>query len=120
MCATASTVIDTIKSENLLENAGTIGDYLLDGFRNKIGQLDAVTEIRGLGMMIGIELNCDLLKSACPELVRLALEKNLLINVTANKVVRLLPPLIINQQQANTIIDTVSDVIISSLQKAAA
>jgi acetylornithine aminotransferase len=119
-CATATTVIDTIKSENLLENASTIGDYIIDGFRKKIGQLDAVTEIRGLGMMIGIELNCDFLKSACPELVRLALEKNLLINVTAEKVVRLLPPLIINQQQADTIIDTVSDVIISSLQKAAA
>ena len=120
MCATASTVIDTIKSENLLENAGHIGDYLLDGFRDKIGSLDAVAEIRGLGLMIGIELNDDQLQPDCTELVKLALEKHLLINVTAGNVIRLLPPLIINQQQADIIIDTVSDVIISALHKTAA
>jgi len=120
MCATASTVINTIKSESLLVNASKTGDYILNGFKNKIGQLDGVSEIRGLGLMIGIELDCEKLKYDCTELVKLALKKQLLINVTAGNVIRLLPPLIISQQQADTIINIVSDLVSSSLQKAAA
>ena len=115
MCTTASTVIDTIKSENLQANAKKMGDYILDAFKDKLGQLDGVREIRGMGLMIGIELD-----NECPELVKLALENKLLINVTAGNVVRLLPPLIINQQQADTIINTVSELVIDSLQKKAA
>jgi acetylornithine aminotransferase len=120
MCATASTVIDTIQSENLLENASKMGSYIVNGFKNKIGQLDGVTEIRGLGLMIGIELDAAKLNHDCAELVRLALQKQLLINVTAGNVIRLLPPLIINQQQADTIINTVSELVASALQKSAA
>ena len=115
MCATASTVIDTIKSDNLLSNACEMGNYMLNAFKDKLGQVDGVREIRGIGLMIGIELDND-----CPELVRLALENKLLINVTAGKVIRLLPPLIIDQQQADTIINTVSDLIIAKLQDKAA
>ena len=115
MCTTASTVIDTIKSENLQANAKKMGDYILDAFKDKLGQLDGVSEIRGMGLMIGIELD-----NECPEIVKLALENKLLINVTAGNVVRLLPPLIINQQQADTIINTVSELVIDSLQKKAA
>ena len=115
MCATASTVVNTIESENLIANAKQFGDYLINGFKDKIESLDNVNDIRGLGLMIGIELNHD-----CADLVNLALEKNLLINVTAGNVIRLLPPLIINQEQADVIIDTVSELVIDSLQKAAA
>ena len=70
--------------------------------------------------MIGIELDNDQLNHDCSELVKLALEQQLLINVTAGNVIRLLPPLIINQQQADIIINTVSELVISSLQKAVA
>ena len=115
MCATASTVIDTIKSDNLLSNACEMGNYMLNAFKDKLGQVDGVRDIRGMGLMIGIELDND-----CPELVRLALENKLLINVTAGKVIRLLPPLIIDQQQADTIINTVSDLVIAKLQDKAA
>ena len=117
MCATASTVIDTIITENLISNAELQGNYILSGFKEKLSQLEGVREIRGLGLMIGIELNNDLLIRDCSELVKLALEKHLLINVTAGNVVRLLPPLIINQQQADVIINTVSELISASLQK---
>ena len=121
MCATASTVIDTIKSEQLISNTRLLSQYIVKGFRDNLEQLDAVREIRSLGLMIGIELNNALLKHDCSELVKLALKKHLLINVTAGNVIRLLPPLILTQQQADTIINTVSELVInSSLTKSAA
>lgn len=119
-CATASTVIDTISSENLTSNAKALGEYILNSFAEKLSALDGVREIRGLGLMIGIELDNDHLNYDCSELVKLALEKQLLINVTAGNVIRLLPPLILDQQQADTIIETVSELVTSSLQKAVA
>lgn len=119
-CATASTVIDTIKSENLQRNASEMGDYMLSAFKDKLEQHDCVREIRGIGLMIGIELDPDLLQHECSTLVKLALEQHLLINVTAGNVIRLLPPLIIDQQQADTIINTVSELVIDSLQTKAA
>ena len=115
MCATASAVINIIKSENLQTNASKMGTYMLNAFKDKLEQLDGVREIRGLGLMIGIELEQD-----CTELVKLALEKQLLINVTSGNVIRLLPPLIIDQQQADTIVNTVSELVITSLQNEAA
>ncbi len=115
MCATASTVINTIESDNLIENAKQMGNYLVNGFKEKLSGLTGVNEIRGIGLMIGIELEHD-----CTELVQLSLEKNLLINVTAGNVIRLLPPIILNQEQADTIVNTVSELVINSLQKVAA
>ena len=115
MCATASTVINTIESDNLIANAKQLGDYLVTGFKEKLESLAGVNEIRGIGLMIGIELEHD-----CTELVQLALEENLLINVTAGNVIRLLPPMIMNQEQADIIINTVSKLVINSIQKAAA
>ena len=115
MCATASTVVDTIKAEDLVSNARKIGSYMLDSLKQRLSSVEGVREVRGLGLMIGIELEDD-----CAELVKLALEKNLLINVTAANVVRLLPPLIIDQAQADTIIDTVCNLIIAKFDKAAA
>lgn len=115
MCATASSVINTIESENLMASAKQLGDYFMKSFKEKLEPLAEVNEVRGIGLMIGIELNHD-----CTELVKLALEKHLLINVTAGRVIRLLPPLIINQQQADTIINTVCELVINSPQTAAA
>ncbi len=56
MCATASAVIDTIRAENLITNAEQLGSYILDSFKDKLSSLDGVREVRGLGLMIGIEL----------------------------------------------------------------
>jgi acetylornithine aminotransferase len=92
-----------------------MGDYLLDTFKDRLAHLDGIREVRGLGLMIGIELEQD-----CTELVKHALEKQLLINVTAGNVIRLLPPLILDQQQAETIVDTVSELVIDTLQNKAA
>jgi acetylornithine/N-succinyldiaminopimelate aminotransferase len=119
-CATASTVIDTIKTDKLIENAKTLGRYMADAFNEKLSSLDGVREIRTFGLMIGIELDPGHVKHDCTELVKLALQQQLLINVTAGNVIRLLPPLIINQEQADTIINTVSDLVIASLKNKAA
>ena len=120
MCATASTVIDTIKSDKLVANAKKLGDYMLSDFTEKLSAVSAVTQVRGQGLMIGIELDDSQLNHDCADFVKLALDKNLLINVAGGNVIRLLPPLVINQQHADTIITTVSELIISSVQKAAA
>lgn len=120
MCATASTVIDTITAENLVDNAKQIGNYMLKQFSEKLSSVTAVTEVRGQGLMIGIELDNNKLNHDCTEFVKLALEKNLLINVAGGNVIRLLPPLIINQEHADAIIATVCDLIITSSQKIAA
>ncbi len=114
MCATASCVIDTITAENLTTKAAAMGEYLLAGFRNKLANTTGIRDIRGKGLMIGIEL-----EQACPELVAAALQRNLLINVTADNVIRLLPPLTLTESQADTIIETVCTLIIEKQQAAA-
>jgi acetylornithine aminotransferase len=115
MCATASTVVSTIQSEKLMVNAEQLGAHMLNRFKEKLNKVKGVRVVRGKGLMIGIELDND-----CTELTKLALEKHLLINVTGGKVIRLLPALIINQQQADEIVNTVSDLVITYLQKASA
>lgn len=109
-CNAASAVIDSIEQEQLVERAAELGSRLAAGFVKQLTDVDGVNEIRGMGLMIGIELNRD-----CAELVQLALQKNILINVTAGNVVRLLPPLILTDAQADQIIDTVSQLIQSFL-----
>ncbi len=105
-CAAANAVINTIKNEDLINRAKDLGNRFMDGFIKQLGDLDGVKEIRGFGLMIGIELDRD-----CPELVKQALDQKLLINVTAGRVVRLLPPLILTNAQADQIIDHVSALI---------
>jgi acetylornithine aminotransferase len=65
-----------------------------------------VTEIRGLGLMIGVELD-----RPCGDLVTRALESGLLINVTADRVVRLLPPLVIGEREARALVDGLAPLI---------
>lgn len=109
----AKTVLDIVEDEDLLGNAAHQGEYLLNGFRENLGDINGIVDIRGKGLMIGIELN-----QPCTELVKQALEnENILINVTADKVVRLLPPLIIDHGQADEIISRVSRLILNFLNE---
>ena len=105
-CAAANAVIDTIEEQQLLARANTLGEKLLTDLKTNLADIEGVKDIRGLGLMIGIELDRD-----CGELVQQALDKGLLINVTAGSVVRLLPPLILTDEQADQIIATVCDLI---------
>ncbi|WP_180027563.1 aspartate aminotransferase family protein [Acinetobacter sp. YH16032] len=92
------TIIDLMQKENIIENAATIGQYLVDQFRTQLADQNVI--VRGFGMMIGIEL-----PKPCAELVDIArIEHNLIINVTAGNVVRLLPALNMNQEQADDLL----------------
>jgi acetylornithine aminotransferase len=102
----ALAVIDTCEQDKLAERAATLNEKIIAGFKNNLNDLDAVVDIRGKGLMIGIQLD-----RPCAELVKAGLDAGILINVTAGNVVRLLPPLIISDEQADQIIEMVSDLI---------
>ena len=112
-CRAALAVIQTIDEDKLVQRAQELGQKFLNDFENKLADLDGVIAIRGMGLMIGIELD-----RACNDLVDHALKRNLLINVTANSVVRLLPPLILSNQQADEIINTLYELITNFLDEA--
>ena len=99
---TAYTVLDSIVKNNLAENAALRADQLVALLHEGLQDNQNLVEIRNLGLLIGIEL-----KHNCQTLVKLALDNHLLINVTAEKVVRLLPPIIINEQQTAEIAEKV-------------
>jgi acetylornithine aminotransferase len=105
-CAAALAVCETLEGERLWEAAGSLGHRIIHRFHRAIGDLDGVVKIRGRGLMIGIELD-----RPCAELVPEALAHDLLINVTAGQVVRLLPPLIYSEEQADHLVDTLSPLI---------
>ena len=106
VCAAAQAVVDTIEHDKLCANAKAMGQYLRDQFADKLTAVDAVKDIRGQGLMIGIELDRD-----CVELVANARKLGVLINVTSGNVIRLLPPLVLNQEQADKIIAAVTQII---------
>ena len=106
VCKTALTVIETLENENLATRAAELGARIIAGFGESLAELDGVTEIRGQGMLMAIELD-----RPCAELVKLALENGLLINVTAERVVRLLPPLIMSNADADQLVTKLSDLI---------
>ncbi len=106
VCQAALAVIETIERDNLRQRAEKLGQRFYQGFLKALEGTAGVREIRVKGLMVGIELD-----KPCGQLVSQALEKQLLINVTAERVVRLLPPLILSDTQADEIISTVSQLI---------
>lgn len=95
------TTLSVMKEESLLENAANRGNQLVAGLKEHFKEVSGVVEIRGRGLMIGIELD-----RPCPALAQQALDAGLILNVTAERVIRLLPPLILSEEQANFIIET--------------
>lgn len=93
-CRVAYTVLEAIVKNKIADNAGERGDQLVTLLNIGLAGNDSVLEVRHLGLLIGIEMKQD-----CQALVAQALKKGLLINVTAERVIRLLPPLIIDSQQ---------------------
>lgn len=105
-CSAALAVLNTLSNSNLIAQATEKGDAICAAFQEKLQTNPHVVNIRHLGLMIGIELDVP-----CTELVALALQKGLLINVTQEKVIRLLPPLIIDSPQISQLVETVSTLI---------
>ena len=107
LAATAGlTTLSVIEAERLRENALAMGDVICNGLRATLSGVSGVTVIRNAGLMIGVELD-----KPCGDLVKIALENKLLINVTAEKVVRLLPPLVINEAEAKELVSRLSVLI---------
>ncbi|ADQ84781.1 aspartate aminotransferase family protein [Methylovorus sp. MP688] len=98
--------LNIIEQDGLCAHAEEIGNWICDAFRAEFAGVKGVSTIRNAGLMIGIELD-----RPCGELVKQALEQRLLINVTAEKVVRLLPPLVINQDEAQQLVSQLSALI---------
>jgi acetylornithine aminotransferase len=106
VCSAALAVLDTLESEQLTERAAELGTQMFDSLKTALADQQGVVEIRGCGLMLAIDLD-----RPCTELMQQALDIGLLINVTAGQTVRLLPPLIISDAEAEQIVDGVSQLI---------
>ena len=111
----ALTTLKVIEEEGLLANAERIGTHLKSRFTEALSDVAGVVDIRGMGLMMGIELD-----RPCGELVKQALDAGLLTNVTQDSVIRLLPPIIIKQAEADQLVDTLVPVIKSFLAESPA
>jgi acetylornithine aminotransferase len=105
-CSAALAVLETLDNENIIEQVESKGTEICSKFTDKFKANQEVINIRNKGLMIAIDLS-----KPCTKLVGIALEKGLLINVTAESTIRLLPPLIINSEQIDMLTDTLSELI---------
>ena len=105
-CAAGIAVLNTLEAENLIALAEVKGDKLRASFSEKLKNNQHIVDIRNKGLMIGIELD-----KPCAELVKIALAQYLLINVTNESTIRLLPPLIITEQESQHLVNTLVAII---------
>ena len=105
-CAAALATFDAIAEEGLIDRAIRVGEAIRAGLRDALAGVNGVADIRGMGLMIGIELD-----RPCGDLVKRALAAGLLINVTADRVIRLLPPLVFTDADARALVDRLAPVI---------
>jgi acetylornithine/N-succinyldiaminopimelate aminotransferase len=105
-CSAGIAVIETLLSENLIAQVKTLGDKLLADFKTALAGNPKVVDIRGKGLMIGIELN-----APCPELVQKGRDKGILINVTSVNTIRLLPTFILTEAEANELVTKVVQLV---------
>ncbi|CAB3734880.1 Acetylornithine aminotransferase [Achromobacter ruhlandii] len=106
VCAAGLAVLDALESEHLLDNAHTVGGHLKARLAQELAGLPGVADVRGRGLMLGIEL-----ARPCGVLALRALEAGLLINVTRDRVIRLLPPLVLSRAEADRIVDILAPLI---------
>ena len=102
----AITTLDVIEKEGLLANAEQMGHVIRDGLERELAGVAGVKEIRGLGLMLGVELD-----RPCGDIVKRALEAGLVTNVTADKVIRLLPPLVIRRNEAEMLVEILAPIV---------
>lgn len=99
-------VIDILEVNKMDEYAAKLGSYLLQNFRESLKGIEGIVDIRGKGLMIGIEL-----EKECLDLVEKALKNKLLINVTSGNVIRLLPPLVMSEKEADQVVSILANVL---------
>ena len=105
-CAAALATIEQIESNDLCRRANILGERIISALKDELLSAHYIKDIRGSGLMIGIEL-----KESCTELVPLAKAKGLLLNVTSDNVIRLLPPLNMTDEECEFLIDAVTQII---------
>tara|TARA_R110002124_G_scaffold113593_3_gene268025 strand:- start:43 stop:1296 length:1254 start_codon:yes stop_codon:yes gene_type:complete len=105
-CAAALATVSTIIDENLCQRAATMGNYIQQRLVERLADHPRVVEVRGQGLMLAIEMS-----EPCPEMVAEAAAKGLLINVTAQSVIRLLPTLIISEDEADQLVQILGELI---------
>ena len=106
VCRAALTVLDVLEQQALVARAAELGQRLFEGLKRELGELEGVREIRGCGLMLAVELD-----RPCGEILHQALAAGLLLNVTAERIVRLLPPLILSDEEADRIVSITSRLI---------
>jgi acetylornithine aminotransferase len=109
-CTAVVTTIDTLHEERLLENALRVGDTIRGGLATTLAGTPGVVEIRGMGLMIGVELD-----RPCGELVGAALAAGLVVNVTADNVIRMLPPLVMSEAEGRMAVERLAPLVKSQL-----
>jgi acetylornithine/N-succinyldiaminopimelate aminotransferase len=105
-CAAAKAAIEVILDENLVHQAQVLGEYFKTSLEQMTSKYDIVKEVRGKGLMIGIELT-----KSCGDVVNEAREQGVLINCTADKVIRLVPPLIITKEQLDAVVKVLDEAL---------
>jgi acetylornithine/N-succinyldiaminopimelate aminotransferase len=113
-CVAALTTLAVIEEEKLMPHAVKLGEFIRNGLTQALAGVKEVVQIRGEGLMIGVEL-----AQPCGDIVELALEQGLLINVTAENVIRLLPALVMRQAEAQLLVDGLSGLIRDFARQAA-
>jgi acetylornithine aminotransferase len=114
-CSAALATLDIIEEEKLMDNAVKVGNFIRDELRRGIGSLKGVREIRGQGLLIGVELDYP-----CGELVQKALDRGFLINVTVDNVIRLMPPLVFRMEEAGLLLATLVPLVTEFLDRQSA
>jgi acetylornithine aminotransferase len=109
------TTIDTIRDEGLLANAARVGAAIREGLAAGLAGVAGVVEVRGMGLMLGVELD-----RPCAEIVPMALEAGLVVNVTADNVIRLLPPLVMSEAEGRDVVEWLVPVVRAFLETGAA
>jgi len=105
-CAAALATLEAVEEQDLCKQAAEIGALIRDGLSKQLAGTAGVIQVRGAGLMIGVELD-----RPCGDLVKLALAQGLIINVTADSVVRLLPPLVMKRDEAQQVVDMLAPLI---------
>jgi len=105
-CAAALATVSIILDQNLCQRAATMGNYIKQRLVERLADHPRVVEVRGQGLMLAIEMS-----EPCPEMVAEAAKKGLLINVTAQSVIRLLPTLTISEDEADQLVQILGELI---------
>jgi len=106
-CAAALAAMEIILSENLVENSEKMGNYLVEKLTELAGKYSLIKEIRGKGLMVGIQLTSE----NAPEIKNKCFEKGYLVGSVGKNIIRLLPPLIVTKQDIDGFVDTLDGIL---------